>query len=152
MKIGFIDYYLDEWHANNYPEWIKEASGGEMTVGYAFAETASPHRQACRLTPPESSSHSRKNSRNTSLPPLPHTKKSAEQVDGIPPSGGSRTLVQHIRFPLIVKNHTITENILTGYWRAVNCPAAWIPANRKKIIHKSDGLFCGNLFKYGTFP
>lgn len=43
MKIGFIDYYLDEWHANNYPEWIKEASGGEMTVGYAFAETASPH-------------------------------------------------------------------------------------------------------------
>ena len=43
MKIGFIDYYLDEWHANNYPEWIKEASGGEMTVEYAFAETASPH-------------------------------------------------------------------------------------------------------------
>ena len=21
--IGFIDYYLDEWHANNYPAWIR---------------------------------------------------------------------------------------------------------------------------------
>ncbi len=43
MKIGFIDYYLDEWHANNYPAWIKEISGGEMTVAYAYAEIASPH-------------------------------------------------------------------------------------------------------------
>ena len=25
MRIGFIDYFLDEWHANNYPQWIKEA-------------------------------------------------------------------------------------------------------------------------------
>ena len=24
MKIGFIDYYLDEWHANNYPDWFRE--------------------------------------------------------------------------------------------------------------------------------
>ena len=23
-KIGFIDFYLDEWHANNYPAWIRE--------------------------------------------------------------------------------------------------------------------------------
>jgi len=36
MKIGFIDYYLDEWHANNYPRWISEASGGEMEVVCAF--------------------------------------------------------------------------------------------------------------------
>jgi len=43
MKIGFIDYYLDEWHANSYPAWIKEVSGGEMTVAYAYAEIASPH-------------------------------------------------------------------------------------------------------------
>ena len=28
MKIGFIDYYLDEWHSNNYPELIAKASGG----------------------------------------------------------------------------------------------------------------------------
>ena len=26
-KIGFIDYYLDEWHANNYPQFIKDADG-----------------------------------------------------------------------------------------------------------------------------
>ncbi|WP_018758549.1 hypothetical protein [Paenibacillus terrigena] len=35
-KIGFIDYYLDEWHANNYPEWIRSASGGSMEVAYAY--------------------------------------------------------------------------------------------------------------------
>ncbi|MCE5173100.1 hypothetical protein LQV63_27940 [Paenibacillus profundus] len=35
-KIGFIDYYLDEWHANKYPEWIRNASGGSMEVTYAY--------------------------------------------------------------------------------------------------------------------
>ncbi|MNP68459.1 hypothetical protein D3C76_1644170 [compost metagenome] len=35
-KIGFIDYYLDEWHANQYPAWIREASGGNMIVAYAY--------------------------------------------------------------------------------------------------------------------
>ncbi len=25
-KIGFIDYYIDEWHADNYPTWIRESS------------------------------------------------------------------------------------------------------------------------------
>ena len=25
-KIGFIDFFLDEWHANNYPKWIRQAS------------------------------------------------------------------------------------------------------------------------------
>ncbi|MGZ9587337.1 hypothetical protein [Paenibacillus marinisediminis] len=35
-KIGFIDYYLDEWHANNYPEWIRSASNGNMIVSYAY--------------------------------------------------------------------------------------------------------------------
>ena len=42
MKIGFVDYYLDEWHANNYPAWIKEASGGEAEVAYAFGLIDSP--------------------------------------------------------------------------------------------------------------
>ncbi len=42
MKIGFIDYYLDEWHANNYPAWIKEHSGGEITVDYAWGKIPSP--------------------------------------------------------------------------------------------------------------
>ena len=41
-KIGFIDYFLDEWHANNYPAWIREQSGGECVVTYAFAEIDSP--------------------------------------------------------------------------------------------------------------
>lgn len=35
-KIGFIDYYLDEFHAEKYPEWIKQASGGSMGVAYAY--------------------------------------------------------------------------------------------------------------------
>ena len=42
MKIGFIDYYLDEWHANNYPNWIREASDGEMEVSLAYGMIDSP--------------------------------------------------------------------------------------------------------------
>ncbi len=42
MKIGFIDYYLDEWHANNYPKWIREATEGEMEVAYAYGQIPSP--------------------------------------------------------------------------------------------------------------
>ncbi len=41
-KIGFIDYYLDEYHANNYPSWIKELSGGKLEVAYAWAKKDSP--------------------------------------------------------------------------------------------------------------
>lgn len=41
-KIGFIDYFLDEWHANNYPGWISEASGGRMEVAYAYGKVDSP--------------------------------------------------------------------------------------------------------------
>ena len=41
-KIGFIDYFLDEWHANNYPAWIREQSGGEYAVAYAYAKIDSP--------------------------------------------------------------------------------------------------------------
>lgn len=41
-KIGFIDYYLDEFHANNYVDWIKEASQGELEVAYAWAKTDAP--------------------------------------------------------------------------------------------------------------
>lgn len=40
-KIGFADYYLSEWHANNYPAWIAEACrtlGCDYTVAYAWAE------------------------------------------------------------------------------------------------------------------
>ena len=45
-KIGFIDYYLDEWHANNYPIWIDEVSNGEFKVCYAYAKIESPNAGA----------------------------------------------------------------------------------------------------------
>jgi len=41
-KIGFVDYYLDEWHANHYPAWIEQASGGTMKVAYAYGKTDAP--------------------------------------------------------------------------------------------------------------
>lgn len=41
-KIGFIDYYLDEWHANNYPAFFEKAVGDEMKVCYAYGEINSP--------------------------------------------------------------------------------------------------------------
>lgn len=40
-SIGFVDYYISEWHANNYPDWIKEIcekNGLDFTVKYAWAE------------------------------------------------------------------------------------------------------------------
>lgn len=42
MKIGFIDYYLDEWHANNYPAMLREHSGGRIEVGFAYGMIPSP--------------------------------------------------------------------------------------------------------------
>ena len=40
-KIGFVDYYISEWHANNYPTWMKAACeklGLDFEVAYAWAE------------------------------------------------------------------------------------------------------------------
>ena len=38
-KIGFIDYFIDEWHANNYPQFIRNADpDGEFVVAYCYAE------------------------------------------------------------------------------------------------------------------
>lgn len=42
MKVGFIDYYLDEWHANHYPKMIGDASNGELEVAYAYGKIPSP--------------------------------------------------------------------------------------------------------------
>lgn len=36
-KIGFVDYYLSEWHANNYPAWLREIDP-ECEIAYAWAE------------------------------------------------------------------------------------------------------------------
>ncbi len=43
-KIGFIDLYLDEWHANQYIGWIRDVSGGELSVAAAWAEMNSPKK------------------------------------------------------------------------------------------------------------
>ena len=45
-KIGFIDHYLHEWHAENYPSMIRNLSGGEMEVCFAYGETDNPHPEA----------------------------------------------------------------------------------------------------------
>ena len=42
MKLGFIDLYIDEWHANTYPSLIEEYNkehGTSHSVAYAFAKT-----------------------------------------------------------------------------------------------------------------
>ena len=39
--IGFVDFYISEWHANNYPVWFKEiceATGEDFCIKYAWAE------------------------------------------------------------------------------------------------------------------
>lgn len=43
-KIGFIDYFMDEWHANQYVKWIHDpARGGRHQVAYAWAQIDSPN-------------------------------------------------------------------------------------------------------------
>lgn len=42
VKVGFIDYYLDEWHANNYPEMLKKHSNGRYEVICAYGAIDSP--------------------------------------------------------------------------------------------------------------
>jgi hypothetical protein len=40
-KIGFVDYYVSEWHANNYPAWIAEEcakAGLDYALSYVWAE------------------------------------------------------------------------------------------------------------------
>ena len=40
-SLGFVDYFLNEWHANNYPAWIENASkelGVPFEVKYAYSE------------------------------------------------------------------------------------------------------------------
>ncbi len=42
MKIGLVDFYLDEWHANHYPQMLHDCSGGEIEAVYAYGRIASP--------------------------------------------------------------------------------------------------------------
>lgn len=39
-KIGFIDNYIDEWHANNYPSMIKEHGKGEFEIAMAWEKSS----------------------------------------------------------------------------------------------------------------
>lgn len=44
-RIGFLDYFLDEWHANSYPQWLRDriaARGLDMVLGSAWAEIDKP--------------------------------------------------------------------------------------------------------------
>lgn len=43
IKIGYIDYYLDEWHANTAPKHFKEQVGDEVKVCYAYGEITAPN-------------------------------------------------------------------------------------------------------------
>jgi hypothetical protein len=36
FKVGFIDYFLNEWHADNYPDMLAKATGGEVKVTCAY--------------------------------------------------------------------------------------------------------------------
>lgn len=41
MKIGFVDYYISEWHANNYPRWMQQKCnelGIDARLAFAWAE------------------------------------------------------------------------------------------------------------------
>ena len=48
--IGFIDYYLSEWHADNYPTWIKEKTNGEYVVKYAYGHIEPPKELTDRVS------------------------------------------------------------------------------------------------------
>jgi len=38
-RIGFIDFFIDEWHANNYPAWLRASSRFKgFELGYAWEE------------------------------------------------------------------------------------------------------------------
>ena len=41
IKVGLIDYYLDEWHANNYPQFFRDWAP-QLEAAYAWAKIDSP--------------------------------------------------------------------------------------------------------------
>ncbi|MCC7193828.1 MAG: Gfo/Idh/MocA family oxidoreductase [Phycisphaeraceae bacterium] len=46
MNIGFIDYYIDEWHANNYPDFIRQSPlGARMKVTHAWDQGPQPGKK-----------------------------------------------------------------------------------------------------------
>lgn len=50
-RIGFIDYYLDEWHANNYPQWLRDdikLNNRDFELAYAWADIEVPGKMGNR--------------------------------------------------------------------------------------------------------
>jgi hypothetical protein len=46
-KIGFIDHYIDEWHANNYPNWIRNSSRkDQFELRLAWQEATPPGKRS----------------------------------------------------------------------------------------------------------
>ncbi len=42
-KIGFIDLFIDEWHANNYPDWIRNGKfGDQVEIHMAWQKETTP--------------------------------------------------------------------------------------------------------------
>ena len=37
LKIGMVDYDLNEWHAENYPDFFKRFSDGKIEIAYVYA-------------------------------------------------------------------------------------------------------------------
>lgn len=45
-KIGFIDHYIDNWHANNYPRMIRESAfKNDFEVAFAWQEVSPPGKK-----------------------------------------------------------------------------------------------------------
>jgi predicted dehydrogenase len=45
-KIGFLDYYIDEWHANEYPKMLAASRWGDkFEVAFAWEETPAPGKR-----------------------------------------------------------------------------------------------------------
>lgn len=45
INIGFADYYLDNWHANHYPQFLREAIsrwGYDARVTHAYGLLSAP--------------------------------------------------------------------------------------------------------------
>ncbi len=43
IKVGYIDYYLDEWHALKAPEHFLSVAGDEVKVCFAYGEITAPN-------------------------------------------------------------------------------------------------------------
>lgn len=72
-KIGFIDYFLDNFHARNYPLWLHKQSNGQLNVTCAYAMAESPH----------DGMSNKQWSETYQIPLLPTIEDVIEQSDGI---------------------------------------------------------------------